>query len=123
MKLTKNRQRIYETIFNSKVPLTAYDISSLLKNISLTTVYRALDYLQKEGRIKYIVINDFKYYYSTEVHQHFFQCIKCKKLFTLNACFIQPYEQYIENNVGFKITEHLVFFSGICKNCQREEQK
>lgn len=122
MRMTKNRQQVYDTLVKSHTPLTAYEISKMLDEMSLTTVYRALDYLYEEGQVKYFVLNDFKYYYVSVEHKHFFQCEKCKKLFVLDECLMENYERYIEDHLGFKVSEHFVFFTGLCKECQELSQ-
>lgn len=119
LKMTKNRQQVFDVLLKSKVPLTAYEISKMLEDISLTTVYRSLDYLCEVGHVKYFSLNDFKYYYVSIEHKHFFQCVKCKKLFALDKCMMESYEKYIESHFGFRIFEHFVFFTGLCEDCQK----
>ncbi|MGC8902861.1 MAG: Fur family transcriptional regulator [Fervidobacterium sp.] len=120
MRMTKNRQNVYNLISNSEVPLTAYEISHLLPHISLTTVYRSLEQLVETGSIRYFVLNNFKYYYVNSEHRHFFQCTKCRRLFSVDECYMEPYEKKIEEHFGFKVSEHFVFFTGLCRDCQKE---
>ncbi len=119
LKMTKNRQLVYELLSKSNVPMTAYEMSRNLEGVSLTTVYRALDYLVASNVVRYFVLNDFKYYYLNSEHKHFFQCTKCGKFFPLDECYMKEYEEHIEKEFGFKISEHFVFFTGLCKECQK----
>lgn len=120
MRLTKNRKIVYNFLLNSKEPLTAYQLFEQLPSMSLTTIYRSLDYLVSKKYLKYFVLNDSKYYYVSLQHKHFFQCTNCKRLFTFSECLMDPYEKYLEKIYDFKVHEHFVFFSGLCNECSND---
>lgn len=118
MRMTKNRKVVYDLLLKASEPLTAYQLSKQLPDVSLTTIYRALDYLVNENYLKYFVLNDSKYYYVSINHKHFFQCVSCNRLFVLEECRMNSYEEELEDLYGFEIHEHFVFFSGLCNTCR-----
>jgi len=120
---TKNREIILKIIKESEVPITAYCISKQC-DISLPTIYRALDFLTRGGEIKSFTLEHYTYYYSSKEHKHFFRCTSCERLFPLYECFVEDYEKRLEESMGIKIDEHFILFSGTCKEClQKKRQK
>lgn len=75
-RLTKNRERVREVLFSSDHPLTAYDISKECPEMSLTTIYRALDYLVRRGQAKSFTFNQYTYFLPSERHEDFFFALR-----------------------------------------------
>ncbi|MBM7560086.1 Fur family transcriptional regulator [Marinitoga litoralis] len=124
MKLTKPRRDILSLYDEIDHPLNAEEIYNLLKNeYDLSTIYRNLNLFEKENILKSIVFSDkITYYYKSTGHFHFIYCIKCKKFEKLDICFENQFKKYIEENIQFKITDHILYFEGICKNCQNNNK-
>ncbi|WP_129408022.1 Fur family transcriptional regulator [Marinitoga lauensis] len=125
MKLTKTRRDILKLYDEIDYPLNAEEIYNLLnREYDLSTIYRNLNFFEKENILKSIVFSDkITYYYKPKGHSHFIYCIRCKKFESLNLCFEKQYRDYIENNMHFKITDHILYFEGICSECQKEGDK
>jgi len=121
MRMTKNREKVYAEILSSSVPMTAYEVSEKLSEMSLTTVYRALEYLYEAGLLKRFSLGEYTYYYSSSVHRHFFRCISCGKLYPIEECYMEEYEEYLSKTFKFKIHEHFVLFSGLCEACNKQK--
>lgn len=119
-RMTKNKEKVFNEIMNSSVPLTAYEVNRALSDMSLTTVYRALDYLSKNGYVKSFSLGEFTYYYSAATHRHFFRCSKCGRLFPIEDCYMEDYEREISKRYGFEIEEHFILFSGLCQECREK---
>ncbi|PID83597.1 Fur family transcriptional regulator [Candidatus Campbellbacteria bacterium] len=81
MKLTEKRKWILSVLKKSKKTLSASDIFSQVENIDLATVYRTLDFFEKENLVnKYNFGNkEFFYEIKKENHQHAF-CTNCQKV-------------------------------------------
>jgi len=116
---TKNRESILKIIESSEVPLTAYDISNRCK-ISLPTIYRALNFLARNGDIRSFTLDHYAYYYSSAEHKHFFRCTTCERLFPLYECSIEDYEKHLEDRMGINIDEHFILFTGTCQECLQQ---
>lgn len=125
MKLTRPRRDILNLYEKIDHPLNAEEIYNLLNNeYDLSTIYRNLNFFEKENILKSIVFSDkITYYYKPKGHYHFIYCIKCKKFERLNLCFEKQFKEYIEKNIDFKITDHILYFEGICSECQKEGDK
>ncbi|KAF2956900.1 Fur family transcriptional regulator [Marinitoga sp. 38H-ov] len=125
MKLTKTRRDILSLYEKIDHPLNAEEIYNLLNNeYDLSTIYRNLNFFEKENILKSIVFSDkITYYYKSDGHFHYIYCIKCKKFEKLDICFENQFKKYIEDTIKFKITDHILYFEGICSNCQKEGNK
>ncbi len=119
--MTKNREKVYAELISSPVPMTAYEMSEKLSEMSLTTVYRALEYLYEAGLLKRFSLGEYNYYYSSSVHRHFFRCINCGKLYPIEECYMEEYEEYLLKTFKIKIHEHFVLFSGLCEACNKQK--
>lgn len=118
-RLSTLRQKIIE-IFQEKnsSPLCVHDIQILFPKVHKTSIYRAMEYLQREGFLESFVLpctshGTQTYYISRHQHNHFFHCEKCHRFFPLENCplpqtvFSQPYQ----------ITQHVFYLVGICPDC------
>ncbi len=117
-RLTKNRERVREVLFSSEHPLTAYDISKECPEMSLTTIYRALDYLVRKGQVKSFTFNQYTYFLPSERHEDFFLCTSCGKFFQLE-CLAGSYEQNLRER-GMIPSDHLILITGLCNECNEK---
>lgn len=117
LKRTEQRKTLLDILENSGIPLTAEDIFKKTNNISLATIYRALDTFSKSGILNKISVgNDEKKYYelSSNNHRHYAVCINCKRMEYINFC---PVEKLSLKD--FQITGHRLELYGYCKNCSK----
>ena len=117
LKRTEQRKTLLEILENSGVPLSAEDIFKNTKNISLATIYRALDTFCESGIINKISVgNDEKKYYelSSNNHRHYAVCLNCKHMKYIDFC---PVEKLSLKD--FQITGHRLELYGYCKNCSK----
>lgn len=127
--LTAKRKKTLTAVTAFETPASAKDISARLPEMNLATVYRALDYLQREGLIESFIFSCkeegvLRYYYRAEApHRHFMHCERCHGFLPLPQCGLQATAKRIEKTYGCKIHSHTVSFSGLCKECARKEKK
>ncbi len=115
MKLTEKRKEILGIIYSSKVPLNAKNLKHKV-NFDLSTIYRALDFLEKN---KYIYSLDFeneKYYFKDE-NAHFFICSSCRHMEFLPGFSSIETEARLLRKKGFSLISHLSIFKGKCNDC------
>ena len=122
MRMTKQKMTILDIINNYYAHLDALGVykeaRKMKPNISLATVYRNLNLLVEEGkivRIKKGLVD--RYDAKRGRHDHFF-CSKCGKI-------IDIYEEIVIPNNAYKIgrvLEYDINFTGICKDCIKEEK-
>lgn len=122
MFIRMTKQKMIDIINNSYAHLDALGVykeaKEIIPNISLATVYRNLNLLVEEGkivRIKKGLVD--RYDAKRGRHDHFF-CSRCGKI-------IDIYEEIVIPNNAYKIgrvLEYDINFTGICKDCIKEEK-
>ena len=127
-RVTKQRIKIIEILEGKSIPLTAEEIFEEAKkefpNIALTTVYRNLEALSDAGVVIRTVFHDgtarFKYGDEVGRHKHLLICKNCKKTVVIDECPLIQMENEIQNETGFKITDHNLEIYGYCKDCSEK---
>jgi Fur family zinc uptake transcriptional regulator len=119
--LKKSHKEIID-ILSHNCGLNAYEIFEMLKsreikNISQTTVYRALNYLVDNYILKPVNLNDGHTRYeviAAEEHHHHFICTHCRCLVPIE-CPYNNLESLLPE--GFQARFHNFEIFGLCKNC------
>lgn len=126
---TASRKKILEYLkeHHSRT-LTVADIDAHLKEsgneVNITTIYRYLDKLEKEGTvIKYVAEKGsqatYQYVDAThncEEHLHL-KCVKCGQLIHLECYFMHEIAEHIQNEHGFVLQCKNSIVYGTCKEC------
>ena len=121
MRNTRQRELILSIIDNSYNHPSAYDIYNLckkkMKNISLGTVYRNLNYLFEQGLIRRINMPDGSFRFDRcSKHNHFI-CNNCDKVVDVYND-INFDKNIISDNL---VIDYEIYFRGKCKDCIEEE--
>ena len=118
MRKSKQNDLILEIINNSYNHPNAYVIykkcREQIPNISLGTVYRNLNNLVNNMKIKRIKMPDNidRYDRINDFHAHFI-CLKCMEISDLEFK-----DKFFHDNLnGNKVLDYEISFKGICKNC------
>ncbi len=96
-------------------------LKNIFPYISLATVYKNINSMIDNGFLTEVKIPKHKarYELSKESHAHLF-CIKCGELKDIKVD-----DTWLANNTakesGYKITNTLITFEGICPSCQEKE--
>ena len=122
---TEQRKELLDyMIKNSKEFVKADEIEKHLKNknisIGLTTIYRFLNSLEKQGKVRVELREHTKYYQyiSEECNNHYhLQCKKCGKLIHLHCDEINQLKMHIAKEHDFDI-DSMATIMGICSECQ-----
>ncbi len=119
---TELRKKILEIVRNSKSAVTADKVLESIRpeEPDLSTVYRALAFLEQEGLIKSVTFDcSTRFYHSAENHPvHFLHCMKCHQTESFNRCFADQLEEAIKREHNFEITDHVFYFLGLCNKCR-----
>ena len=126
---TANRKKILDFLKeNHNRTLTVADIDVYLKDcnseVNITTIYRYLDKLEKEGTVmKYVSEKGSQAAYqyvesghSCEEHLHL-QCVKCGKVIHLECHFMDEILEHVENEHGFLMQCKNSIVYGTCREC------
>ncbi len=122
LKATKKRLMILNILEAESKPVTAEFIFERLSDdvdISLSTVYRALNAMANKDIIIKSIHMDGKTYYqlNNEHHKHELICSVCHKSIDVEDCPFDKIAQEIADKTGFIITGHNMEITGICPNC------
>lgn len=120
MRNTKQKNLILSIINNSYSHPTGYEIYEISKktipSISLGTVYRNLNNLVDDGKIKRIKMgNNIDRFDRVENPHIHFICLRCHKVIDLEQ--IEQKEKEINGN---QVIDYEINYRGICKECRKE---
>lgn len=121
--VTRPRIRVFEILAGASTPLTTRQIHSLAQDLDKVSVYRTIELFEKIGITKR-VWNGFKS--SIELseefssHHHHFSCTVCGKIESVKSDPIEVIITELEDKYGFKLSQHTIELSGVCKKCQSE---
>ena len=119
---------------SSERTVTAAEIRNYLKEngseVNVTTIYRYLDKLEKEGTvIKYVAEkgNQAAYQYvelghHCEEHLHL-KCMECGKIIHLECEFMKEIATHIERDHGFVLQCKNSILYGTCEACRQKKGK
>jgi len=124
LKITHQRLEILHYLNENRTHPTVEEIYSNLKKIdpslSKTTVYNAVDTLQKNNVIQSLTISgsETRYDIKSDLHHHFL-CTNCGIILDIDiAC------PNIKKTLhgGHKVDEVHGYFKGICSSCRKKER-
>jgi len=95
-------------------------IAQLHPHIGKGTVYRNLNLLAEEGKIRRVEIPDGpdRFDFMTAKHYHV-RCVVCGAVFDVEMDVIPDLTARISNSHGMVILDHDILFKGICPRCQQ----
>jgi Fe2+ or Zn2+ uptake regulation protein len=128
-RMTRARKEIIKIFLSEDSHLSGEEIYNRVKSkhVSMATVYRTINILEKNGIIKKTIFNNTKYYelklYSKKCTHIHFKCEKCGKIFDIDnqniILKVIDIIDKIEKQKNFIIKDISAIFSGICEECKR----
>ncbi len=89
--------------------------------ISRSTVYRNLNMLAEEGKIRHVVMPDSdRFDCRTDLHYHLL-CARCGKLCDTPMDYRGELDRELADRTGYEIMYHRTTFLGICPECMEKE--
>lgn len=131
VRLTAQRERVYEIIIQSKRAISAYDLLDILRETEPQakppTVYRALDFLLSQGFVhKVESTNSFIACCLPGHEQHCSQLLICDSCGAVEECHADTLSVALQDKahqVGFSVSHHVVETHGTCHACQGAARK
>lgn len=119
-KFTRKRQLILDIIRDNECPVSAEDILNMTDTkLNLSTVYRALEFLEENGLIKSISFDGkVRFFFGADGHHHFLYCDKCHGIQTFDHCAAEKLQGKIQKEFEYEIKDHVFYFTGICNKCK-----
>ncbi len=125
---TIQKKLVLETVQQLQRHITADEVyQTILKKhpkIGKGTVYRNLNILVEEGKIRKIEIPNGSDFYDFTLKNHYHvRCLKCQNLFDVDMDEIDNIYHLIHDTHGFKFLDYDILFKGICPNCSKKEEE
>lgn len=132
---TNNRTKIMEYLMeNRDMSVSVRDIGEYMDSennpVNITTIYRYLDKLEKEGNIiKYAGETGEKSTYQYVDREHkcdehlHLKCVRCGAIIHLDCTFMDEISNHILNDHNFKLQCKNSVIYGVCSKCQKSERK
>ena len=127
---TEQRKELLDYMISNKNNfLSAEDIEKYLKKkdiaVGLTTIYRFLNALEKDGKLRVEHKNNTKYYQyiSNECDEHYhLQCKQCGKIIHFNCEELQALNNHLSEEHNFNIDVSSVIY-GVCDKCNNNKKE
>ena len=131
LKYTKQRELILDIIYSNDGHLTPEDIYNLIKNsypdvkLGIATVYRTLTLLEDANIVSSISFGaqGKKYEFGLKEHHDHLVCLKCGGIEEFIDDVIENRQKVIAKEHGFKMTNHIMKITGICRDCLKNEKE
>jgi Fur family transcriptional regulator, ferric uptake regulator len=131
-RITKARENILAILGKSSKHMSVDDIYLAIrktgKNIGVTTIYRAVDSLARAGVLRRIALEGRTYYemINEEIsgHHHHLICRNCQRVMDYSdfineeIALIKKLEKIVSKVHKFKVDDHQISFTGLCKLCK-----
>ncbi len=128
-RLTPQRKRVLELIWQSHKPLGAYDLLEMLnqasqKRIAPATIYRALDFLQATGLVHRLAsLNAFTGCCAHDSHADccFFICEQCRRVIEMEGNEVASIIDKSARQANFSYQQLSLEVVGLCPDCRTDQ--
>lgn len=125
MRMTESRKAILSVLRATRGHPTADEIHRLVREelprISLGTVYRNLDRLEKEGLIRTLVAAGQQRRYDGVLREHHhIRCERCGRVDDIELKDAAEVEELVVDGRGYELRGYTLCFVGLCSECARE---
>ena len=123
---TIQRELILNAVHSLKNHATAEEIYNMIKqahpSIGRGTVYRNLNILAEEGKIRKVEVigSPDRFDHICEKHFHV-RCIKCGRLFDIELESVPELKPKTKDSGDMQFLDYDIMFKGICPDCQEKE--
>lgn len=120
---TKQKKLILNTIKSSDKSFTIKEIYNILdKKVGLTTIYRLVESLEREGFLNKNISEDnttyYQYFEKCDNDNHFYlKCEKCGSMIHIDCECIKDIKKHIFKEHNFSLSDEHTIINGICEKC------
>ena len=127
-RMTKARAAILDDLERVRSHPTADElhrsIRKRLDGVSLATVYRGLDALEREGRVRVVETQwGARRFDRAEGEHYHVVCDRCGRIGDVALRLRTPLESAVSGGSGFRALGHRLCFTGLCPACVDREGK
>lgn len=122
---SKKRQAILDMLRATTAHPSAETVYTALKpdfpELSLGTVYRNLQILEKDGLVRMVCTVDGQARYDARVESHVHcYCTGCRRVMDVDSTDMEKFFSTLCYESGFEPVHYSVTVSGLCRNCRSE---
>ena len=123
IRMTSQRIAILEFLARDGNHPTANEIYQALKdknpNMSIATIYNNLLFFKKAGILKEIPFGEGSNRYDLTDTKHYHAvCEHCGKVVDFDYQELEKINNFVENQINFKVLDHNFKVTGLCENCK-----
>ena len=123
IRMTSQRIAILEFLATDGNHPTANEIYQALKdknpNMSIATIYNNLLFFKKAGILKEIPFGEGSNRYDLTDTKHYHAvCENCGKVVDFDYQELEKINNFVENQINFKVLDHNFKVTGLCENCK-----
>jgi Fur family zinc uptake transcriptional regulator len=126
-RLTKNRRRVLELVWQSHTPVGAYELLERLRedghSAAPPTVYRALEFLMSQGLVHRIETRNAFVGCSQPQHEHeaqYLLCEGCGEAVEIEIGGIRRRVEALAAEHGFTVAAQTLEARGLCRRCRAQ---
>lgn len=120
LKLTQPRKEVAEVLLSSDKPVSLDEVHKKCPNADFSSVFRNIKLFESLGLVEEINFGDKKPCYEfllDKKHHHHIRCEICGRIDRIdNICLVNK----IEKETNYKVTHHVIEFTGICPQCREK---
>ncbi|WP_061294555.1 Fur family transcriptional regulator [Herbidospora cretacea] len=124
--MSRSRDAVHEILRQSEAFRSAQDIFTEMRadgsKIGLTTIYRALQALNNDGRVDVLHTDAGETVYracATDSHHHHLVCVKCGRTVEVDGPDVELWAEQVGAEHGFTAITHTVEVFGTCAACAK----
>jgi len=110
-RITKPRAELISFFSKKHHPISAQELSQKIKSVNRASVYRVLSIFEKLSLVTVDIVNNEKFYCSSEKPHHHIVCTECGHMETVKC------NHYFEKHKNFNNIHHQLTLRGICNKC------
>lgn len=123
---SKQREKILEAVKHSEEHPTAEmvyeEVRKALPKVSLGTVYRNLNLLTEEGRVRELILEDNVKRYDGNLSEHYHCiCNSCGDIIDIKFDSDEMLQDLSSRIRHFHIDDHKIEFYGLCTDCEPDK--
>lgn len=121
LRMTKPRQKVFEILHNSTIPLSVGAIAKRCPEIDRVSIYRTIDLFVSLTIAEAVPLGWKQRYELTSpfmAHHHHLYCTGCGLLVDIHSKKLELLVAALAKDYDFATSEHKFEVSGLCKSCQ-----